>query len=183
MSTLPKTSSDAFCKAFIKRELKGYKEKHIWMSSWKTMERLIDRSEEMQVTFEELIAEFGYSDRSDPFCSQTSKNAIWLVLEHIWRGHEYDLESVNQAREERKTLNQVDNKVLRLAEELVDALHEQENLYEQSGFPRADYQSAIGVLELARENHTRYLSYISGKIKPLASQFDFRYWPDRSELI
>ncbi|WP_420590809.1 hypothetical protein [Bacterioplanoides sp.] len=183
MSTLPTSSATNFCKAFIERQLEEFKTEQIWMSSWDTMSRLIERSEEMTDAYEELIARFGFSDVRDPFANQESKEAIWLILEHIWSGHDYSLESVNQAKAELKALRQIDHKVSELSQELSAALQEQEILYEQSGFSRANYQSIPALLELAGSNNPRYSGYVSKAIKPLSGQFDLRYWPDRSEMV
>jgi hypothetical protein len=44
MSSLPKTSPTAFCKAFIKRELASFRQKDLYVSYWPVMGRIMDRA-------------------------------------------------------------------------------------------------------------------------------------------
>ena len=79
---LPKTNPTVFCREFIKRELKEFQEKRIWMSYWPVMERMIARADELTQPFEELISKFGYTDKFEGYPPDNA--CLWLSLEHIW---------------------------------------------------------------------------------------------------
>ena len=183
MSSLPNTSPTAFCKAFIKRELASFRQKDLYVSYWPVMERIIDREQEFTAVFDEIINKYGFSDKYDRACDQSSKEAVWLILEHVWMSNDYCKDDIVQARTDRKALEQVNQRVIQLSEELHFALNEQSELYERSGFSPLDYQSSVDVLELAGSKNGLYSSYISKKIRPLSGQFDLRYWPDRADLV
>ncbi|MCW9689099.1 hypothetical protein [Proteus terrae] len=173
---LPKNHPNNFCIAFIKRELDDFKSSNIWMSYWSTMERMIERSSELNNVFEEIIEKYGYSDKQR--CSY-----VWLILEHIWMSTSFAKTKVEKARNEFKMLNQLREEIQVLAFNLSAALAKQNELFEHSGFIKQDYQTALDMIEDAGENNYLYQSHISEKILSLQEQFDLKYWPSRSDII
>jgi len=147
------------------------------------MRRIVNRCEELSVAFDEIIKMYGYSDVKSSSADQTSKVAVWLILEHIWLGRSYDKDIIIQARENRKALIKTNKKVVQLAEELAEALREQDSMYETYGFSKQSYQSSINMLEQAGQKIFRYSSFVSDKVQRLYSQYDLKYWPERADLI
>ncbi|MBE3897351.1 hypothetical protein HJ156_22015 [Vibrio parahaemolyticus] len=173
---LPTNSPKDFCTAFIKRELEDCKESRIWMSYWPIMERLIERADELNTVYEELIDKFGYSDKQD--CAY-----VWLTLEHVWMSVEYAKTEVEKARDDLKELNQLSEEIETLACRLSVALARQNELYERSGFRKSDYQTVLDLVEEASEHNYRYQSFVSDKIQSLQYQYDLKYWPSRADLV
>ena len=116
--TLPKDNPTSFCKAFIQRELNSYKEDGpIWMTYWPVMERIIERANELQLPFKEIIDEFDYSDK---FEGMPPDNAyVWLTLEHLWFSFDFRKDDVIKARADYKELNTLQNDIVDLASKLV----------------------------------------------------------------
>lgn len=179
--TLPKTTPTAFCKAFIDRELKSYKSKPIWMSYWPVMERMIERSSELSIAFDELVGKFGYSDKYDGF--PPSSSYIWLTLEHIWMSIDFSKGEIVQARSELKELNELQDDIVELSKRLAVALRRQNELYESSGFLKSDYQTVIDMVGQGSESNYLYESYVSDELRSLSGQYDLKYWPTRADIV
>lgn len=179
--TLPRNNPTSFCRAFIQRELTSYKEASIWGSYWNTMELLINRSRELTLAFDELIASFGYSDKFEG--SPPTNSYIWLVLEHLWCSIDFRKELIVNAREHLKELELLQNDITKLALELSEKLTRQSELYDASGFIKSDIQTLDEMLELASTNNNLYQSYISKEISSLFYQYDSKYWPTRADLV
>ena len=178
---LNKDNPTAFCKGFIERELRSYQEKKIWMSYWTVMQRMVDRAGELGLAFNELIKAFGYSDKLEGY--PPSNEWIWLTLEHIWISQDYCRADVRQARDDFKELNRLQEEIIELSDRLAGALRRQSELYEHAGFSRADYQSAIDMVEQASDGNYLYDSYLSEPLKSLSMQYDGKYWPDRADMV
>ncbi|TMS92347.1 hypothetical protein CWB58_14775 [Pseudoalteromonas sp. S201] len=179
--TLPKDNPVKFCEAFLQRELDDYKEKQIWMSYWPVMERMIERSDELRLPFQELVHAFGYSDMYEGYPPDNAY--IWLTLEHIWGSFDFRKEDVIKAREEFKELKALKDDIVELAVKLAEKLQRQSELYETSGFSKLEYQFIDDLIEQASEGNYLYKSHVSEKLKSLTYQYDLKYWPSRSELI
>lgn len=173
---LPKNSPKDFCTAFIKRELEDCKESEIWMSYWPIMERMIDRADELNAVYEELIEKYDYSDKQ--YCAY-----VWLTLEHVWMSVDYAKKEVEKARAELKELNQLGEEIETLACRLSAALSRQNELYECSGFSKPDYQTVLDLVEEASEHNYLHQSYVSEQIRSLQYQYDLKYWPSRADLV
>ena len=178
---LPKNTPTQFCKAFIKRELKYNKEKGIWMSYWPVMESMINRADELSLPFQELIDNFGYSDKFEGV--PPSNTYIWLTLELIWHSFNFKKEDVIQVRNKYKELKELKKDIVMLASQLASKLQRQDDLYESSGFSKPEYQFHDDLLDQASEGNYLYESHVSEKIKSLTYQYDLKYWPSRSDLL
>jgi hypothetical protein len=180
--TLPKDCPTHFCKAFIERELKSYKEEGpIWMTYWPVMESMIKRADELKLPFQELIDQFGYSDKFEG--SPPENSYIWLSLEHIWFSLDFRKEDAVKARNEYKELKTLKDDIVDLASKLASKLQRQSELYETSGFSKPEYQSIDDLIEQASEGNYLYKSHVSDKIKSLTGQYDLKYWPSRADLL
>ncbi|WP_422473663.1 hypothetical protein [Endozoicomonas sp. ALB032] len=178
---LKKDNPTVFCKGFIEWELKTYQEEKIWMSYWPVMKRMLDRADELVQVFHELIEAFGYSDTLEGYPPQNQY--LWLTLEHIWTSQDYCRKDVKQARNDFKELNRLQEEMIELSEQLAGALRRETELYERTGFNKADYQSITDMVELASENNYLYNSYLSKPLKSLAIQYDWKYWPSRAAIV
>ncbi|GEA04790.1 hypothetical protein KUL17_36870 [Alteromonas sp. KUL17] len=179
--TLPKNTPHSFCKAFIQRELDSYRDKHIWMSYWPVMENMIQRADDLSQPFEELVKEYGYMDMLEQ--APPNNSYIWLTLEHIWCSIDFRKEDVMQARKDLKELKELQGDIVSLALNLASKLRRQSELYEKSGFSKADYQFIDDLLEQASQNNSLYHFHVAEKIKSLTYQYDLKYWPEISDLV
>jgi len=179
--TLPRTSPIEFCKAFIARDLAENKEKNIWMSYWPVMARLIARASELEKAFNEIIENFGYTDKRNAYLPEHSY--VWLTLEHIWMSIDYRRTDVSDTRDDFNELKALKEQIVGLSEELAEALSRQEDLYETSGFHREEYQSSYDLIAQASEGNGLYEMYLSPELEALHQQFDLKYWPSRSDIV
>ena len=178
---LRKNNPTVFCQDFITREVEDYKQALMWKSYWPVMERMVVRSNELKQPFKELIDEFGYADKLEGY--PPDNTYVWLILEHIWLSIDYCRKEVVQARKDYKKLIELRDTITNLSWRLESALREQSELYEQSGFSRADYQSVHDVIEQASEHNYLHQSYLAEPLKVLAAQYDLKYWPSRADLL
>ncbi|MEE2001413.1 hypothetical protein QWY20_08100 [Alkalimonas sp. MEB108] len=178
--TLPKENPTSFCRAFIQRELNDYREKKIHMPHWPVMERMIDRADELKLPFEEIIASFGYSDcLSEPI----GNSAVWLILEHIWLSSDFQKAQITDSRAALKEILGLQSDIVTLARKLAEKLRRQSEIYESSGFTRADYQGIGELIDQASSDNHLYKLYIQPELSRLTGQFDLKYWPTRSDLV
>lgn len=173
---LPKNTPTEFCRAFIARELESYKEDKIWMSCWSTMERLIDRSNELELVFEEIVKCFGYSDKHE-------NSKLWLVLEHVWHSAEYSKDEIIQARINQKEISALNSEVVKLSEELAASLKKLDHLYKISGFIKPRHQTVVDIIEQGAKGNYHYETHVSEKIRSLECEYDYKYWPEISDVI
>lgn len=179
--SLPKTSPQEFCTAFIARELKDCQEKKIWMSSWPIMQRMLDRSDELQQVFDELISKFDYSDKCEGI---TPSNAyIWLILEHIWRSSQYAKEDVTKARQDLKRLNSLREDIEEQTWRLAATMRECSDLYEKSGFIGRDFRSLVDTIQDAGNHNYLFKSEVSDELDLLDRQYEGKYWPSCIDLV
>jgi len=179
--TLPKDNPTNFCKAFIQREIEDFKKKPMWMSYWSVMSRMIERADELKLPFEELIEEFGYSDKFEGIPPENSY--IWLTLEHMWASADFNKADVSKIRDEYKELLLLQEDIVDLASRLSCKLRRQNELFEYSGFQRQEYQCIDDMIELASEENYLYKSHVSPKLNALAGQYDLKYWPSRADVV
>ena len=173
---LPMNTPTEFCNAFIKRELKDYKESKIWMSYWPIMERMIDRSLELQTVYKEIVTNYGYTDKY-------SGAKVWLILEHIWLSSDFAKKEVEKARADLKELNQLREEIVILASRLSAALSKQKEIFECSGFTKSDYQNVLDMVDEGGEHNYLYRSYVSKNIQSLGYEYDLKYWPTREDVV
>lgn len=178
---LPKNSPTDFCRAFIERELLSDRKKKIGMSHWNTMERLIARSDELELVYSELIGAFGYSDKFEGY--PPSNSYIWLILELIWRSEEFAKSEIKQTREDLKELSQVNEDIVDLAMNLSMKLRRQDELFEKSGFKRPAFQTVFDLIEGAGSNNYLFESYLLDSFKELDNQYELKYWPTVADLV
>lgn len=183
MQQLPNSRPSEFCVAFIERELKSFKEASIYMTSWDTMERMIERSSELERVFQELIERYGYADKLDMTAPEAERQAVWLILEHIWSSTSYVGEKVAIARLDKAELNRLNTKIVTLAEDLASAISQQEELYRESGFSCGQFQTARDMLDGASNDNGHYSIGPKDEIDSLSAQYDLKYWPSREDLI
>ncbi|MEY8199559.1 MAG: hypothetical protein RPS47_09990 [Colwellia sp.] len=178
---LPQTNPTVFCKAFIERELCDFKESEIWMSCWPVMARIIERAEELDLAFKEIIKEFGYMDSSNQYLPEHAY--VWLILELIWSSKDFCRSQVEEARSDYNELISLQNEVVDLSEKLASALSRQSELYETSGFQRENYQSVPKAIASASKDNGHFNLYLSPELKSLSSRYDLKYWPSRSDVV
>ncbi|MFM5588276.1 hypothetical protein ACET65_15135 [Aeromonas rivipollensis] len=179
--TLNTTNPTLFCKSFIERELSDFKENKIWMTRWELMERMLSRAEEMSIVFQELVDAFGYSDTYE---YRTPKGVyLWLTLEHIWMSGDFCKEEIVQARDYRKKLIAIQEKIIDHSAQLASLIREQDDIYHHSGFIRGQHQSALDMMVEAGSNNYLFTSYIADQLESLSGRYDLKYWPSRAELI
>lgn len=175
------TNPTVFCKSIIERELSDLKEKKIWMTRWELMERMISRAEEMSIVFQELVDAFGYSDTYE---YHSTKGAyLWLTLEHIWMSGGFCKEEIIQARDYRKKLIAIQEKIIDYSSLLASLIKEQDDIYQYSGFIRDQHQSALDMMVDAGSNNYLFTSHIAEQLESLSCRYDLKYWPSRAELI
>lgn len=179
--TLPKKNPKVFCRAFISRELEENKSNNIWMSYWPIMERLIERSDELELVFNEIVENFGYSDKYEGYPPNNS--TVWLILEHIWFSSDFCKKEIVNARHEFRELIELKERIVDLSSRLAYDLRRQTELYEYSGFQRNDYQAVDDMIEQASKDNCLYRSHLSPKLKALNGQYDSKYWPNRAEVV
>jgi hypothetical protein len=179
--SLPKTSPQEFCTAFIVRELKDFKEKRIWTSALPIMQRMIDRSDELKQVFDELVAAFGYSDKFEGV--PPSNTYIWLTLEHIWLSSQYAKEGIIEARQHLKKLNILGDEIVELSWQLASALREHAELYEKSEFIGKEFRSLIDTIQDAGSNNYHFKFEVSDELRILDGQYDERYWPSCADIV
>jgi len=179
--SLPQTSPTDFCKAFIERELCEYKESKIWMSYWPVMSRIIERAEELKQVFNQIIEEFGYTDKYNQYLPEHAY--IWLILEHIWGSKDYSRSQIGETRSEYNELFGLKKQIVDLSESLASALRRQSELYETSGFQREDYQSVHQAIVSASKDNGHFNLYLEPELESLSYKYDSKYWPSRSDVI
>ncbi len=54
------------------------------------MERMIERADELKLSFKELVDAFGYSDKFEGYPPNNAY--VWLTLEHIWLSFKFSKE-------------------------------------------------------------------------------------------
>jgi len=179
--TLPKNNPQAFCKAFISRELRKNKASNIWMTRWPIMERLIERADELTIVFEEIVEKFGYSDTEEGY--PPDNGYVWLILELIWTSSGFCKTEVTNARADFREFQRLQEELVALSTKLANSIRKQSELYESSGFIRHEYQSVSDMIELGCENNGLYQLHLSPKLKSLRYQYDSKYWPSRADIV
>ena len=119
---LPTTNPTAFCTAFIENQLAYYKEESEEDYYLPVMERIIERADELQAAFAEIIEAFGYADFDG---STREKQWIWLTLELMWWSFDGNKKQVAQAKQHRKKLQQLNSEIVQLARQLTNKLQQQ----------------------------------------------------------
>ncbi|MDT0581506.1 hypothetical protein [Brumicola blandensis] len=178
--TLPTTSPTAFCKAYIQRELESYQQDKIWMSSWPTMQLIIERAEELKKPFEELINKYGYLDKKH---HSQNRHHVFLILEHIWSSHEFAMDTIQELKDQSAKLDAVTKKIVTLCGELAKCYEIQTSLLNEAGYQRGSYQDALSALQDAGENIPLFGKYIAPELSKLAGRFDGKYWPSKIHLL
>lgn len=179
--SLPKTSPQEFCTAFIARELKDYQERKIWMSAWPIMQQIIDRSGELKLVYVELVNVFGYSDRLE----EDTKNSSYMgmALEHVWFSYQYAKDGVIQARKDLKKLSSLREDIEELSWKLAAIMRECADLYEKSGFIGRDFRSLVDTIKDAGSHNSLFKSEVSDELDLLDRRYEGKYWPSCIDLV
>ena len=169
--------SITFCEELTKKHLTYNREHKIWMSWYPIMERILSRTTEMEIVYDELCASFGHSVTS-------TKPDIWLTLETIWSsGKTYNQESITHKREVQKKLIELHEKIPELAKQLSEALKLQNELLEKEGFSPDNYINIVDIMSLAGQNNGHYYGYLQEELEQLDTRYDLKYWPDVYEVV
>lgn len=179
--SLPKNSPQEFCTAYIARELKDCQEKKLCKSTWPIMQRILDRSDELQQVFDELISAFGYSDKYEGI--PPSNAYIWLILEHIWGSSQYAKEDVTKARQDLKRLNSLRENIEDLSWKLAEIMREYNALYEKSGFSGRNFRSLIDTIQDAGDHNSLFKFEVSEELDLLDRRYEEKYWPSSTDLV
>ncbi|MFM5511247.1 hypothetical protein ACET6U_20255 [Aeromonas rivipollensis] len=106
---------------------------------------------------------FGYSDTYE---YRTPKGVyLWLTLEHIWMSGDFCKEEIVQARDYRKKLIAIQEKIIDHSAQLASLIREQDDIYHHSGFIRGQHQSALDMMVEAGSNNYLFTSYIADQLE------------------
>lgn len=176
MKRLKNPSSLDLCEEFTRNELKDLQESKAWMSWWPVMERMLNRSYELEQVYTEICGAFGHSLVSNP--------PFRLTMEAIWcSGKAFSPDTVVRKKAVQTELIKLHEEIPALCCKLAEAIRRQKELAEQEDFGLGEYFSFVDVMTAANEDNGHYNSFLEPEMEKLAGSFDGKYWPDLEDFI
>jgi hypothetical protein len=167
------TVSTVFCEDILKDLVSDYEQKAIHPDMKMVAKRLLNRSPEMVGVYNEVCSKLKN-------CYQETHDILKLVLA---KAAQYEGGAVRNARDDQKRLKENYEKVAHLALELADLLDERRELYESTEFSRTTHRDIVKVIDLAARNNSYYSSWVKEPLLALRARFDWRFWPELSEVM
>jgi len=96
---------------------------------------------------------------------------------------EWNPEKMAAARIQRDRLDQVNEKISKIAFELAELLRERSNLHDHSGFSSETHYHVVDVINEAARNNHRFRSNVLEPLAQIRGQFDLKYWPMLPDFI
>jgi hypothetical protein len=172
-STNPGTAA---CEAVLENEITYNETKGetgaILPSETAVARRLLSHRLALSSAYQELECKLGPYDRALP----TFLGVVLSAVAH-WAP-----EKLQEAREDRARLGELNARIATLARELADSLAQRESLHNESGFAANTLYHPVDLIEAASTRNGRFRSYIREPLGNLATQFDLKYWPSLGDM-
>ena len=154
------------------RETRAYNvENKISSSENKVIDRLLERSLEMQFVYNELAGKL----------SEYQQRNLWDAL--LGAATFWNPEASKKLREQKKKVFKLNQDIAKYANNLATMIKSRRDLCETSGIiAYEDYHFLHWVNRAARSNHY-YQGHVKTDLDSLRGRFDLKYWPDNHEVI
>lgn len=168
----PKKASE-ICQRLLKAERAEKIEKSILPSEVEVIDRLLERSLELEDAYYELHSKLS--------CHPQALKVFFDLLQctaAFWSP-----ESNQEARRGKARLVEINQEIGKIANNLAALLNERTELKNHSGFSCDTLYHPIDAIHAAAERHYSYEQWVKVKLEAMTSQFDLKYWPSLSSVI
>jgi hypothetical protein len=173
MSAKQMSLSTTLCENLLKEDADYNTSHSIWPSHNRVIARLLGRSSEMSLFYNELYSHF---------CN--NQHAIKeLLLAVVGTTAEWERGEIRNARDKKSELHRLNREIALVAANLADLLEKREDLSEGSGFDHGAFTCIVDVIDSASKDNGHFTSFVKERLDALASQYDPRYWPSVAEVV
>lgn len=175
------TNPTDFCVFLLTRDLANLKSAEISTKYWPVIERILDRANELERPFKEIVEKYGYEDHA--IHKTENSQIINLILQQLYFCSDYVTDAKIEAKEKARELGALNKEISKLATLLAGKLKRQGQLYCTSGITQQEHQFFDELIKSAGQKNPLYQSFVSEHFERLTAEFDQRYWPTRIDVL
>ena len=157
--------------AILKTKRQYNSDHGIWPSENKVIDRLLERSVEMQSLYGELRANLDENQLENLWDALLGVATLWTP------------ESSRALREDQKSLTKINEDIAKLARDLAELMRERYEISERTGFISYEDYHVVDWIDRAAKDNYLYRSYVQENLQNLSTRFDLKYWPRTSEVV
>lgn len=161
------------CESVLREELEYNQARSIWPSVNRIIERMLARSIELRDAYQELHEALAHCPRG--------LHVFFDVFTYTPVG--WSSEKISEARQARKELAEVNDRIASMANELACLLARRDEIQENSSFSTQTFYHVLDVLSAASEGNYLFEHYVEESLQALQYQYDLKYWPLLSEFV
>jgi hypothetical protein len=166
-----KENSVACCETVLREEI-SYNDKHAILPSENRISALLlRRSAEMREVYEEI-------------CSKLDPAAVKEFLKSVlYTGAFWDPESNEDARNQKRRLEETNALIAEVADELAALIDERESIHNSSSFGSDTHYHVCEVLDAAADTNGLFNSWVKEELRCIRMKYDLKYWPSIGAFV
>lgn len=155
----------------LKKRRKSLIEAEILSSEVVVIDKLLNRSVEMNGVYTELCA----------ILTDSQMEFFWDAV--LGAATFWNPDSSRKLRDDQKLLIDLNQEIAERAHQLAQLMQQRYEISESTGLSSYDDYHVIHWLDRAAESNNHYQSYIKKDLKLLSTRFDLKYWPRTVEVV
>jgi hypothetical protein len=166
-----KENPAGYCESVLREEI-SYNDDHAILSSENRISALLlRRSAEMREVYDEI-------------CSKLDPASVREFLKSVlYTGAFWNPASNEDARNEKRRIEETNALIAEMADELATLLDERERMHNSSSFGGNTHYHVCEVIDTAAATNGLFKSWVKEELQGIRMKYDLKYWPSIGEFV